>query len=212
MAFVEWELQGVEFANCNCHTGCPCQFNALPDKGHCRAHTFVHIEKGHYGGVPLDGLRWGIMAFWPGPIHFGGGTLLTIVDDRADAAQRGALEAISHGRDTDPGTLVSQVFSTTVSTFLPTLYKPIQLSVDPSAATALLRVPGLIDSSAGPILNPVTGAPHRVTVTLPTGFEFASAELARGKSKTSGPVQLDFEDTHAHLAAIHWSTHGVVRH
>src|SRR5579884_3875880 len=73
MAFVEWEMQGVEFANCNCHTGCPCQFNALPDKGHCRAHTFVQIEKGRYGKVPLDGLRWGILAFWPGPIHLGGG-------------------------------------------------------------------------------------------------------------------------------------------
>src|SRR5882757_6926137 len=72
MAFVEWEMQGVEFANCNCHTGCPCQFNALPDKGHCRAHTFVQVEKGHFGEVPLDGLRWGIMAYWPGPIHLGG--------------------------------------------------------------------------------------------------------------------------------------------
>jgi hypothetical protein len=211
MAFVEWEMQGVEFANCNCHTGCPCQFNALPDKGHCRAHTFVQIEKGRYGKVPLDGLRWGIMAFWPGPIHLGGGTFMSVIEERADPAQRAAIEAISHGKDTDPGSLVWQVFSTTVSTFLPTLYKPIQLSVDPAGADARLHVPGLIESSAGPILNPVTGAPHRVRVTLPAGFEFANAELARGKSRTSGPVELNFEDTHAHLAAIHWSTHGIVR-
>jgi hypothetical protein len=211
MAYVEWEMRGVEFANCNCHTGCPCQFNALPDKGHCRAHTFVQIERGHFGEVPLDGLRWGIMAFWPGPIHLGGGTFMSIVEDRADARQRAALEAVSQGRETDPGSLVWQVFSTTVSTFLPTLYKPIQLSIDPGEANARLHVPGLIDSSAGPILNPVTGAPHRSRITLPTGFEFTQAEFARGKSKTSGPVELNFEETHAHMAAIHWSTHGVVR-
>lgn len=211
MAFVEWSMQGVEFANCNCQHGCPCQFNSLPDKGHCRAHTFVQIEKGHFGKVPLDGLRWGILAFWPGPIHLGGGTLMSVIEEHADAQQSAALEAISHGLETDPGSLIWQVFSTTISTFLPTLRKPIQLSIDPAGATARLHVPDLIDSSAGPMRNPMTGAPHRVSLNLPAGFEFSHAEFASGKSKTSGPVQLNFEDTHSHLAAIHWSTHGVVR-
>ena len=55
---VEWSMQGTEFANCNCSVGCPCQFNALPTHGHCRAHTFVQIEKGYFGDVSLDGLRW----------------------------------------------------------------------------------------------------------------------------------------------------------
>ncbi|MDB5974336.1 MAG: hypothetical protein JWR07_1096 [Nevskia sp.] len=211
MAFVEWSMRGVEFANCNCQLGCPCQFNALPDKGHCRAHTFVQIEQGCFGEVPLDGLRWGIMAFWPGPIHLGDGTFMTIIEERADSAQRAAIEAISHGRETDPGSLIWQVFSTTVSKFLPTLYKPIRLSIDPGKATAQLQVPGLIDSSAGPILNPMTGAPHRVALTLPAGFEFTRAEFASGQSKTSGAVELNFDGTHSHIAPIHWSTHGVVR-
>jgi hypothetical protein len=34
---VEWEIEGTEFANCNCAYGCGCQFNALPDKGFCEA-------------------------------------------------------------------------------------------------------------------------------------------------------------------------------
>lgn len=211
MSFVQWEIQGTEFGNCNCHVGCPCQFNALPDKGHCRAHSFFQIDRGHFGEVPLDGLRFGIMAAWPGPIHLGGGTFMTVIEDRADSSQRAALEAISQGRETEPGTLICQVFSATIAKYLPTQYKPIDLAIDRGAATARLRIPGLIESSAEPIRNPMTGQPHRVRVSLPEGFEFTEAEFANGRSHSSGAIELDFEDTHAHVAKIHWSTQGVVR-
>ncbi len=211
MAYVEWSMQGVEFANCNCNLGCPCQFNALPDKGHCRAHTFVQIEKGRFGDVSLDGLRWGILAFWPGPIHLGNGTFMTVIEERANPQQRAAIEAISHGKETDAGSLIWQVFSTTVTKFLPTQYKPIELTIDQKGATARVQVPGLIEGSAEPIKNPMTGAAHRARVSLPTGFEFSEAEFVSGKAKTEGPVELNFDGTHSHLARIHWGTHGVVR-
>ena len=32
-----WEFKGRELVNCSCEYGCNCQFNALPDKGHCHA-------------------------------------------------------------------------------------------------------------------------------------------------------------------------------
>ncbi|HEY4647054.1 MAG TPA: DUF1326 domain-containing protein [Steroidobacteraceae bacterium] len=211
MAYTEWSMQGVEFVNCNCDWGCPCQFNALPSHGDCRAYTFVQIEKGRFGDTPLDGLRWGILASWPGPIHLGNGTFQAIVDERADARQRAALEAVAHGRETDPGSLIWQVFSTTVTEVLPTLFKPIELKIDVTGRTASVRVPGVIDGSAGSILNPVTGAPHRVGIKLPTGFEYSETEVVSGKAKTQGPIVLDFDGTHAHLSRIHWSTHGVVR-
>jgi len=212
MKFVEWSIQGVEFANCNCAIGCPCQFNALPTHGHCRAHTFVLIEKGHFGDVPLDGLRWGILGQWPGPIHLGNGTFQSVIDERADPAQRAALEAISQGRETDPGKLIWQVFSTTVTKTLPTLYRSIELAIDLKSRTAALSVPGLAEFSAASIRNPKTGLEHHARVTLPTGFEFTEAEFVSGRGKTTAsPIELDFDNTHAHLARIHWSTHGVVR-
>jgi hypothetical protein len=46
---------------------------------------------------------------------------------------------------------------------------------------------------------------------LPTGFEFTEAAFVSGKSRTEGPIELNFDGTHAHLASVHWSTHGVVR-
>ena len=211
MQLVEWSMQGVEFANCNCALGCPCQFNALPTHGNCRAHTFVQIEHGHFGDVPLDGLRWGIMASWPGPIHLGNGTFQSVVDERADTRQRAALEAVSQGRETEPGKLIWQVFSAMVTKVLPTLFKPIDLAIDLPARTARVNVPGVIESDAASIRNEMTGADHRVRITLPTGFEFTESEFVSGNAKTSGAIELNFAGTHAHLSRIHWSTHGVVR-
>jgi hypothetical protein len=212
MKLVEWSMQGFEFGNCNCAVGCPCQFNALPTHGHCRAHTFVQIEKGRFGDVSLDGLRWGIFGQWPGPIHLGHGTFQAVVDERASAEQRAAIEAVALGRETEPGKLIWQVFSTTVTKTLPTLFKTIDLTIDLKTGTAQVKVPGVIDGSAAPISNPVTKAAHRARVTLPTGFEFTEAEFVAGRAKaSSGPIELDFDNTHAHLAKIHWSTHGVVR-
>ena len=211
MAFTEWTMQGVEFVNCNCAWGCPCQFNSLPTYGDCRALCFGQIEQGRYGDVPLDGLRWGVLLAWPKAVHMGNGTFQAIVDERADALQRAALEAILQGRDTDAGTLIWQVFATTVTQVLPTLFKPIELALDAEKRTATVRVPGLVEGRGEPIKNPVTGAVHRARINLPAGFEYSQAEVASGTSRASGAIALDLKGTHAHLARFHWSTHGVVR-
>jgi len=210
-SYVDWQMQGLEFTNCNCSWGCPCQFNGLPTQGFCRAFIFMQIEKGHFGDVPLDGLRWGVVVAWPAAIHMGNGKLQTIIDEKANPKQRFAIETISHGKETEPGSLIWQVFSTTVSEFLPTLSKPIQLTIDYSERTAQLSVPGLVEGKAESIRNPVTGAAHPVRVTMPTGFEFTESEVVSGKSKSTGAIEFNLNGSHAHLARVHWSTRGVVR-
>ena len=42
-------------------------------------------------------------------------------------------------------------------------------------------------------------------------FEYTTAEFASGRTNAPGDIELTFDHTHAHLAHIHWSTHGVVR-
>src|SRR5438067_11523478 len=54
---IAWELKGVEFANCNCSYGCPCQFNALPTHGFCAAAAGFQIDTGYFADVKLDDLR-----------------------------------------------------------------------------------------------------------------------------------------------------------
>ena len=100
---IEWLVKGTELANCNCSYGCPCQFNALPTYGDCRAAIGYEIEEGHFGDVPLDGLRAVLLVSWPGPVHEGNGTMQVVIDERADQRQRDALlkDRRANGRDGD---------------------------------------------------------------------------------------------------------------
>ncbi|HUK35561.1 MAG TPA: DUF1326 domain-containing protein [Vicinamibacterales bacterium] len=211
IALTEWTMKGTEVVNCNCNCGCPCQFSQPPTHGRCEALHFVQIETGVYGDVSLDGLRWGVLLRWPGAIHEGGGTMQAIVDERANARQRAAIESVAHGRDTEPGKLVWSVFASTISNVLPTLVKSIALDIDVAKGLASVHVPGVVDGAIEPIRNQVTGAPSRSRLVLPKGFEFTEAEIASGTSSVTGAIALEFTSTHAHLATIHWSTHGVVR-
>jgi len=211
MSFVEWSMEGLEFVNCNCGFGCPCQFNALPTHGDCRAYGFVQIEKGKFGDVPLDGLRWGMLISWPGAIHEGNGTAQVIIDERADEKQRAAIEAVAQGRETEPGKLIWQIFSTTYSKVLPTLYKPIDLKIDKGSRKAQVNVPGVVKGEGKPIVNEHSGADMPMRITLPNGMEYHETEVISGTGKTAnGEISLDLDSSHAHIAQIHWTTHGVV--
>ena len=79
-----WTIRAMEFSNCNCAYGCPCQFNGLPTHGYCQAVVGFQIHSGHHGDTRLDGLKVAGMFSWPGPIHEGHGEAAIIVDKRAD--------------------------------------------------------------------------------------------------------------------------------
>jgi hypothetical protein len=68
-----------------------------------------------------------------------------------------------------------------------------------------------VETRGAPILNPVTGAEHRVRIEQPDGFEFAVAEIGRGWSKATGPVSFELDDTYGQFARIHLNQNGMVR-
>lgn len=205
---VEWEIKGTEFANCNCIYACPCQFNALPDKGFCEAVAGYQIHQGHFGDVRLDGLQAAGIWHWPGPVHEGNGRMQLIIDERADARQRDALVKILSGQETEDMATVWWVFGTMSPNKLPPLFRPIAFDVDVEARRARLDIPGLVAAAGEPIRNPVTGAEHRVRIDLPQGFEFAQAEIGSGASRTSGAIALDLKDTYGQFAHLHLSHKG----
>ena len=208
---VEWRVKATELANCNCAYGCPCQFNALPTHGDCRAAVGYQIEEGHFGAVKLDGLRAALMASWPGPIHEGNGTLQLIIDERADAAQRDALVKIMTGQETDDMATVWWVFSAMAPNKLAPLFKTIEVEIDVDARRGRLSVPGIVETVAEPIKNPVTGAEHRARIDLPHGFEYRVAEMGSGTTRASGAIALPgLQNTYAQFAHIHLSNKGVV--
>jgi hypothetical protein len=206
----EWMIKGTEIVTCNCDYSCPCQFNALPTNGNCHASLAVHIEEGHHGSVKLDGLTIAATVAWPGAIHMGKGVIQPIVDERASEAQRQALLKIMSGEDTEPGATFFQVFSATYEKVLDPMFKRIDYTADIDGRRGRYSVPGVVEVSAAPILNPVTGMEHRVRVTLPQGFEYHEAEFASGTLKSDAPIKLDSANTHAHLARIHMTGTGVV--
>jgi len=211
MAHVDWKIKGREFANCNCAYGCPCQFNALPTYGDCRAVVGYEIDEGHFGETRLDGLLAALVVSWPGPIHHGDGTMQAIIDERADDAQRKALEKILHGEETEPGATVWAVFASTMSKVLDPVYSEIKLEVDVEARRASFVVPGLIESRGEPIRNPVSGDEHRARIDLPHGFEYVIAEIGSGTSKSTGAIPMELTDSYGQFAELHLSTSGVVR-
>jgi hypothetical protein len=88
---VDWTIKAREFVNCTCAYGCPCQFNALPTHGDCKAIVGFDIEEGHHGATRLDGLEAVAVMAWPGPIHEGSGQAQLIIDQQATPAQRASL-------------------------------------------------------------------------------------------------------------------------
>jgi hypothetical protein len=211
MPDTNWMIKGREFANCNCAYGCPCQFNALPTYGDCKAMVSIQIDEGYHGSTRLDGLRSVHVLAWPGPIHEGHGEASIIIDKRATAAQREALLRIFSGQDTVPGATVFQVFSTTFDKIHDPIFADIELEVDVNARKARVKVGDLVEARGEPIRNPVTGAEHRARFDMPNGFEFAAAEVARGWGNAKGQIRLDLEDSHAHFANLHLCQTGVIR-
>ncbi len=206
-----WEVHGRELANCNCATGCPCQFMALPTNGNCEAVAAFEFDSGHYGDVDLGGTKSAFVVHWPGPIHEGKGTMQIIIDEGASPEQRDALYKIMTGEDTEDMATMWWVFSAMSPTKLETLFKPVELEMDMETRRGRMRVPGVFETVAGPITNPVSGQEHRARIELPHGFEFRVAEMAKGTTKTSGAIELtDNKDSHVHMVEIHLSHHGIV--
>jgi hypothetical protein len=210
MADAKWTIKGLEFLHCNCAYGCPCQFNALPTKGNCQAIVVVDIQEGHHGNTRLDGLKIAAIVKWPGAIHHGKGQVVPIVDEKATAPQREALLRIMSGLDTEPGATFFQVFSTTYEKVHNPVFANIEFTVDVNGRTAQVKIPGVIDGRGEPIKNPVTGNTHQARIDIPHGFEYSIAEVGRGWTTTSGDIQLNMQDTHAHFSNLHLTQSGVV--
>jgi hypothetical protein len=206
-----WQIKGRELANCNCAYGCPCQFNALPTHGDCRAFVGYQIDQGHYGDVRLDGLRAALIVSWPGAVHQGNGTMQVIVDERADPRQREALRKIIQGEDTKEMATMWWVYSAMAPNKLETLYKPIAFEVDVEKRTGRMSIPGVAEMSAEPIRNPVTGEEHRARIDLPHGFEYKIAEMGSASSSVKGQIAMELKNSYGQFAELHLSDTGVVR-
>lgn len=209
---VDWFVEGVEFGNCNCGYGCPCQFEDLPTHGNCRGFEVLRIEKGHFGDVDLAGLKIAMLYAWPGPIFEGNGELQAVIDERADDQQRRALETVLHGEETEEAATHWWVFRAMSETIHETLFKPIDFEVDIEARTARVVIPDVLESAGRPIRPPHGDGEHRVRIDIPNGIEFEIAEIGSASSST-GPetaIALDLADSYGQFNRLRHSGSGIV--
>ena len=207
----KWTINGVEFGNCNCAYGCPCQFSAPSTHGFCEAVISGHIVEGHFNETKLDDLNWVLLVQWPGEIAAGNGKEQAIIDERADPAQREAIRKILYGESTAPGTTHFFVYNSTMSEVLDPLSAPIELSIDVEARKAKVHVPGLVTLEGNPMISPFSGEPTRARIHLPEGFEYTYAEMGNGSSKTTADVKIELADTYAQFNILHMNQDVVVR-
>jgi hypothetical protein len=170
----------------------------------------IQIDRGEHGGVDLSGLRLAGIFKYPGAIHMGNGEAQPIVDRRATDAQRNALLRIMSGQDTKPGATMFQVFFSMLTKVYDPVFADIDFSVDIDKRLARMRVEGYIDQRGEPIVNPVTGAEHRIRIEPEGGFEFKTAEIGRGWTKTSGPIAYELADSYGQFAELHLCQDGII--
>jgi hypothetical protein len=200
-----WRIAGDEVGNCNCDWGCPCQFDALPTHGNCMAMIAYEINEGGFGDTSLEGVRFAWLVWWPGPIHEGGGTRLTVVDESTSTEQREVIEPLTAGKH---GGGYFEIFASVMSNELDTVYAPIEVEADREARTASVRIGDLAESTIEPIKNPVTGDPHRVRIDLPDGFEYKQAEIGntvRARVAAEDPLSFTLENTYGQLNPFDWT-------
>jgi len=181
-----WRLQGQVLVACNCDWGCPCNFNARPTTGKCEGGWTWHIESGSCDDTRLDGLNFSVYANWPGAIHEGNGEALILIDERANAQQRAAIQELLGGQIGGPWGILGWTW--------PTVHGPFDSSYELTldGVNTRLKCGNYVEVEGGPIKNPVTGAEARPGVTLPEGIIFKQGDLgATTTFRVSSGIEYD---------------------
>lgn len=162
-----------------------------------------------FGDVRLDGLVFGALFRWPGPLHRGGGIVQGIVSAQADDAQRDALFQILEGKEQEP-TTVFNIIGSTIEKELDPVFADLEFECDFATRSGRFAVPGQMELTLEPIKNPVTGAVHPAQIVLPTGFEFHTAEVASGSFKASGELGMERSGVYAFLTQVAYGPNGLI--
>ena len=208
----QWEIKSHTYDNCNCSVSCGCQFNEPTTHGNCYFAYTGTVVDGHFNDTPLAGLNWSLICLFPNEIAEGNGKRQIVIDERADEAQRRALETIVSGEACVPLSNHFSVFGSLCTEFFDTLYLPIELELDLAGRTARVEIPGVIRSVASPIVNEFTGDSFDIALARPAGsFEFTVGAIGRGSTEATGDIKMAFDDSWAMFCVHHYNQDGLIR-
>jgi hypothetical protein len=210
MARVDWYIEGVGSAPVTATMAVLASSSPVQPRATAAALRSC-IDRGHFGTPQLAKVCAALLYAWPGLIYEGNGEIQAIIDERASAEQRIALETGVYGGETDEGQTHWWVYRAMSSTLHPPIFKPIEFEVKIEARTARVMIPGILESTGRPIRSPATGAEHRVRIDIPDGIEFEIAEIGSATTRTLASIALDLNDTYGQFNVLRHSGHGIVR-
>jgi hypothetical protein len=183
----KWNVTGDWFDVCKCTIPCPCTFAQAPSEGDCEGILAWHIRTGRYRDESLDGLNVVALGAFEGNLWEGGrrATLGIYMDDRADEAQREALQMIFSGQAGGwPGEFANSILEVRGIE-----YVPITFEIADDLAYWAAEVPGKASARAEALTGPTTPEGKRVQVHNPPG-----AEVGPGQIATWGRATVDRAD------------------
>jgi len=95
-----WSLEGRHISADSCGVACPCNIGGPPDNGECRFIQMRQVDKGQYGDVKMDGVRFALVGVFtrkvadePAKFNF----VAYYIDSGASAEQKEALRKLLSG-------------------------------------------------------------------------------------------------------------------
>jgi hypothetical protein len=205
-AVPKWHISGEYFENCSCDVACPCLVSdnppmaARPTQGHCAVMFAVHIDRGQYGDVTLDGLNLGMIAYTPGPMGEGNWKIAAYVDSRANEQQGKALAAIFSGAAGGPLAALAPL----ITENLGAKQAPITYRVE--GHRRFMEIPQVMRMA----VHPLPTLREEGVMWLASGHPFNPEKLAMavgesGSTFTDYGMRWDNSGRNAHYAPINWA-------
>jgi hypothetical protein len=168
-AVPNWRASGDWFDACKCDVVCPCTFAQTPTYGDCEGINFWHIREGSYGDVGLNGLNVLALLSFEGNI-WAGETKMDIgifFDERADEAQREALQTIFSGQAGGWPAALGDL----IGNMRGVEFAPIEFDVSEDLEWWSARIPGRVEARGEALTGPTALEGQRVQIHNPPGSE-----------------------------------------
>ena len=198
-----WKLTADYFENCSCNVICPCI--ATPDLHAdfeiCQAPMISRIAEGEYDGVRLDGLSFVVLIQSQQVMSSGNWRVGFYIDERADEAQRAALEAIVTGKAGGPPEFIASLTGENLGV----KYVPIHFEGEGNHWRA--EVPGLLEVEVEGVVTTEGGQPVTVdNVGHPMGSRLPIGKSVKGVVNDPD-FGFDYDNTgqNGHFSRYSWA-------
>jgi hypothetical protein len=173
----QWKVSGDWFDVCKCSIPCPCIFAQTPTFGDCEGVLAYHINSGHYGETPLDGLNVLMVDGFRGNIWAGeakDAKMGFFFDERANEKQREALQMIFTGKAGGFMAEIAKLFGDIRGIE----FVPIKFEVAKDLAYWSAEIQGKVVARAEALTGPMTPPGKRVQTLNAPGSETGPGTVA----------------------------------